>query len=153
MITSSFSKKETPCFSIMPGPMFKVHLGKSLLFWKICSFWSIHVKLQEFLVKLDSPKPEPPWPAMDLHAQVSRYSLTKPAPKNQLFQCGPVTHSVYPSSHNHGSEKWVPPILLTFQIQPFFTSMIIGERAFRGEQKPSETHIMKGRCLLFFRVK
>ena len=26
----------------------------------------------------------------------------------------------YPSSNNHGSEKWVPPIVVRFQIQPFF---------------------------------
>ena len=26
---------------------------------------------------------------------------------------------VYPSSHHHGSEKWVPPIVGTFQKQPF----------------------------------
>ena len=36
-------------------------------------------------------------------------------------------HSLYPSSHNHGSEKWVPPIVVTFQMQPFYTSMIMGE--------------------------
>ena len=29
--------------------------------------------------------------------------------------------AIYPSSHNHGSEKWVPPVLLTFQIEPFST--------------------------------
>ena len=34
----------------------------------------------------------------------------------------------YPSSQDHGSEKWVPPIVVRFQIQPFFTSMIMGER-------------------------
>ena len=34
----------------------------------------------------------------------------------------------YPSSHNHGSEKWFPPIVLTFRIEPFSTSMIMGER-------------------------
>ena len=29
---------------------------------------------------------------------------------------------VYPTSHNHGSEKWVPPVILvTFQLQPFST--------------------------------
>ena len=33
----------------------------------------------------------------------------------------------YPSSH-HGSEKWVPPIVVTFQIQPVSTSTIMGER-------------------------
>ena len=37
----------------------------------------------------------------------------------------------YPSSHNHGSEKWVPPTVVTFQTQPFFTSMITGERVLR----------------------
>ena len=35
----------------------------------------------------------------------------------------------YPSSHNHGSEKWVPPIGVAFQISPFSTAMIMGERA------------------------
>ena len=28
------------------------------------------------------------------------------------------------SSHKHGNEKWVPPILVTFQIQSFSTSMM-----------------------------
>ena len=23
---------------------------------------------------------------------------------------------IFPSSHNHGSEKWIPPVLVTFQI-------------------------------------
>ena len=32
----------------------------------------------------------------------------------------------YPSSYNHGSEEWILPI--TFQTQPFSTSMIMGER-------------------------
>ena len=32
--------------------------------------------------------------------------------------------TTYPSSHNHGSEKWVPPIVSTFQIQSCSTSMI-----------------------------
>ena len=35
---------------------------------------------------------------------------------------------IYPTSHNHESEKWVPPIVTTFQLQPFSTSMIMGER-------------------------
>ncbi len=34
----------------------------------------------------------------------------------------------YPSSHNHGSEKWVPPILVSFQLGWSSTSMIMGER-------------------------
>ena len=36
--------------------------------------------------------------------------------------------AIYPSSHNHGREKWVPPIVVTFQIQPFSTSTNMGER-------------------------
>ena len=35
----------------------------------------------------------------------------------------------YPSSHNHGSEKWFPPIVLTFRIEPFSTSMIIRRKS------------------------
>ncbi len=27
---------------------------------------------------------------------------------------------IYTSSHKHGSQKWVPPIVVAFQIQPFF---------------------------------
>ena len=34
------------------------------------------------------------------------------------------TWIIYPSSYKHGSEKWVPPIVLTFQIYTFSTSMI-----------------------------
>ena len=34
----------------------------------------------------------------------------------------------YPSSHNRGSKQWVPTTVVRFQIQPFFTSMIMGER-------------------------
>ena len=37
----------------------------------------------------------------------------------------------YPSSHNHGSEKWVPPIVVAFQTHPFSISMIMGERQSR----------------------
>ena len=37
-----------------------------------------------------------------------------------------MSHAHYPSSHNHGSEKWVPPIVATFQIQPFSTFRIMG---------------------------
>ena len=29
----------------------------------------------------------------------------------------------YTSSHNHGSQKWIPPIVVTFQILPFSTSI------------------------------
>jgi len=39
-----------------------------------------------------------------------------------------MSHAHYPSSHNHGSEKCFPPIVATFQIQPFSTSRIMGER-------------------------
>ena len=35
----------------------------------------------------------------------------------------------YPYSHNHGSQKWVPPIVRTFQIQPFSTSMDYGRKS------------------------
>ena len=34
----------------------------------------------------------------------------------------------YPSSHNHGSGKWVPPIFVSFHLGWFSTSMILGER-------------------------
>ena len=34
----------------------------------------------------------------------------------------------YPSSRNHGSGKWVPPIWVSFHLGWFFTSMIVGER-------------------------
>ena len=33
-----------------------------------------------------------------------------------------------PSSHNHGSGKWVPPILVSLHLAWFSTSMIMGER-------------------------
>ena len=36
----------------------------------------------------------------------------------------------YPSFHKHGNQIWVPPIIVTFQIQPFSTSMIMGEKVF-----------------------
>ena len=36
--------------------------------------------------------------------------------------------AVYPSSHNHGSGKCVPPILVSFHLGWFSTSMIMGER-------------------------
>ena len=42
--------------------------------------------------------------------------------------CGEKIPNPYPSSHNHGSGKWIPPIVVTFQIQPFSTSTIMGER-------------------------
>jgi len=35
----------------------------------------------------------------------------------------------YPSSHTHGSEQWFPPIVLTFRIEPFSTSMIIRRKS------------------------
>ena len=34
----------------------------------------------------------------------------------------------YPSSQDHGSGKWVPPIVVTFKLGEFPTSMIMGER-------------------------
>ncbi len=36
--------------------------------------------------------------------------------------------NIYPSSHNHGSGKWVPPILVSFHLGWFSTSMIMGGR-------------------------
>ena len=39
----------------------------------------------------------------------------------------PSGDSKYNFSHNHGSEKWIPPILVSFQMHPFYTSMIVGE--------------------------
>ena len=38
------------------------------------------------------------------------------------------------SSHNHGSQKGVPPIVVTFQIWPFPTSMIIGEKEYSSHE-------------------
>ena len=38
----------------------------------------------------------------------------------------------YPSSHNHGSKKWVPPILVSVHLGWFSTSMIMGERVIQG---------------------
>ncbi len=40
----------------------------------------------------------------------------------------PQTQHWHSSSHNHGNETWVPPIVVTFQIPPFSTSMIIREK-------------------------
>lgn len=41
-------------------------------------------------------------------------------------------YATYPSSHNHGSKEWVPatvpPTVATLKIQPFSTSIIMGER-------------------------
>jgi len=34
----------------------------------------------------------------------------------------------YPSSHNHGSGKWVPPIFVSFHLGWLSTSIIMGER-------------------------
>ena len=48
-------------------------------------------------------------------------------PKKIAVTTASVSSNNYPSSRNHGSEKWVPPIVVTFQIQPFYTSMIVGE--------------------------
>ena len=39
---------------------------------------------------------------------------------------------IYSSSHNHGSGKWVPPILVSFHLVQFSTSMIMGERDRKG---------------------
>ena len=38
----------------------------------------------------------------------------------------------YPSSHNHGSKKWVPPILVSVHLGWFSISMIMGERVIQG---------------------
>ena len=37
---------------------------------------------------------------------------------------------IYSSSHNHGSGKWIPPILVSFHLGQFSTSMIMGERVY-----------------------
>ncbi len=37
-------------------------------------------------------------------------------------------YCIYPSSHNHGGQKWAPPIVVTFQTWPCSTSMIMGAR-------------------------
>ena len=55
------------------------------------------------------------------------------APPKKLTKCGVaccfgVFFQNYPSSHNHGSQKRVPPIRVTSQIWPFSTSMVMGER-------------------------
>ena len=51
------------------------------------------------------------------------------------FICLPVVYR-YPPSHNHGSVIfWVPPVLVTFQIPPCSTSMIMEERVFPGKSK------------------
>ena len=47
----------------------------------------------------------------------------------------------YPSSHNQGSEKWSLPIVVTFQIQPVSTSMIIGERVAAWTTQVKEKHV------------
>ena len=36
---------------------------------------------------------------------------------------------VYPSSDNHGCEKWVPPTTVAFQMKPFSTSTIYGRKS------------------------
>ena len=46
-----------------------------------------------------------------------------------------VVHQRCISSHNDGSEKWLPPIVVIFHIQPFSTSMIMGERVFSTNKK------------------
>ena len=48
----------------------------------------------------------------------------------ELQQIQMIAVSVFSSlsSHNHGSETWVPPIVVTFQMQLLSTSMIVGER-------------------------
>ena len=48
--------------------------------------------------------------------------LETPTLDTVIFNC--------PSSHNHGSQKWIPPIV-AFQLQPFSTSMIMEERVER----------------------
>lgn len=48
--------------------------------------------------------------------------------------------STYPSSHNHhGCGKWLPPIVVTFTIQPFSTSMISYGRG-RGSKLDVTNH-------------
>ena len=40
----------------------------------------------------------------------------------------------FTSSHNHGSQKWVPRIVVTFQTWQFSTSMIMGESLYARKQ-------------------
>ena len=56
-----------------------------------------------------------------------------------------------PSSHHHGSEKGAVPIVLAFQIRPFSTSMIMGEKSSNMDSKQTvklglgqETHQRTG---------
>ena len=54
----------------------------------------------------------------------------KTTPRNPDLEPGTFT---YPSSHNNGSGRWVPPKLVSFHLGSFSTSMIMGERVdFRG---------------------
>ena len=46
---------------------------------------------------------------------------------------------MYPSSHNHGSQKWVPPVVVTFQIQSFSTSRFMGERVTCNQNPPKNS--------------
>ena len=41
--------------------------------------------------------------------------------------CQNILQEEYPSFHNPESEKWVPPIVVTFQIRPFYAFIIMGE--------------------------
>ena len=49
---------------------------------------------------------------------------TAPEPKPKGWGANSLT---YTFSHNHGSQKWDTPLVVTFQITPFSTSMIMGE--------------------------
>ena len=56
--------------------------------------------------------------------------------EDQSFDCQlkPANNSLtccYSISRNHGSEKWVPPIVVTFKKSAFFTSMIMGGTVFQ----------------------
>ena len=71
-------------------------------------------------------------------------------PKNDLYTLMKFIyqhHFMYSSSHNHGSGKWVPPILVSFHLGWFSTSMIMGERVF------TINHFMYILCIHSFTIK
>ena len=43
---------------------------------------------------------------------------------------GSLANSTYPSSHNHGSGKWVPPILVSFHLGWLFTEPWLWEKGY-----------------------
>ena len=50
----------------------------------------------------------------------------------RIIRCNIFPRTSYPSSHNHGSKKWVPPILVSVHLGWFSISMIMGERVIQG---------------------